>query len=452
MLAAALFALCSLGFAEPPSDSAIAAAADRLATQALAKPGAAGLQIAVARNGKFIVDKGYGLAELEHDAKTDENALFRIGSITKQFTAAAVMKLVEQGKIGLDDSITKYLPEYNTQGRAITIRHLLTHTSGIKSYTELKRVMVEEPEHEFTHQEMIDMVQNEPLAFEPGTKFAYCNTGYYLLGVIVERVSGKSYCELLQDEFFGPLQLSHTRCDSNSDIIKGRAQGYRGTGKKQLNDQGLAVGTPFAAGILIASAHDLVTWSDALASGKVVSAASYQQMTTPFELEGGQPDHYGFGLGTDEFEGHARVQHGGGIFGFNSMLERFPNDGLTIAVLSNSEAVSSDRVAQALSREALGIAEQPAISVPLPAADAKRCEGTYNVARAKLDITIAYRDGSLFAQGSGQPEFGLIYTGNGEFRASFDDAVRLVFDLSGDNPVQTFTLHQNGAALKATRK
>ena len=446
-------ALVCLSLAEPPSDAAISAAADKLAAETLSKAGAAGLSVAVARNGKVILSKGYGLAEIEHDAKADGDSLFRIGSITKQFTAAAIMRLVEQGKVGLDDPITKYLPSYNTQGRTITVRHLLTHTSGIKSYTEIKRIMVEEPEHEFKHQELIDMVQNEPLAFEPGTKWVYCNTGYYLLGMIVEQVSGKSYCEYLQDEFFGPLGLDHTRCDSNTEIIKGRAQGYAMSGKKLTNDKGLATGTPFAAGMLIASAHDLVVWADDLASGKVVSEASYKQMSTPFELADGSSTHYGFGLSIDEQFGHARVQHGGGIFGFNSMLERFPEDGLTVAVISNSEAIPAARVAQALGREALGVTDQPVpAEATLSPADASRCEGQYALPDVELEVTISQRDGKLFAQATGQPEFGLIFVGKGEFGASFDKEVRLVFDLSGEQPAKSFVLHQGGMSILASRK
>lgn len=450
-IAAALVSAC-IAFSEPPTDAAIAAVADKLAAQALSETGAAGLSVAVARNGKVILSKGYGLAEVEHDVKADGDSMFRMGSITKQFTAAAIMRLVEQGRISLDDPITKHLPGYNTHSREVTVRNLLTHTSGIKSYTDLKRIMVDEPEREFEHQAMLDMVQNEPLAFEPGTESAYCNTGYYLLGMIIENVSGKDYCEYLQDEFFGPLGLTHTRCDSNTEIIKGRAQGYTVAGEKLVNDRGLATGTPFAAGMLLASAHDLVVWADALAAGKVVSPASYTLMSTPFKLADGGPNDYGFGLVIDSLDGHARVQHGGGIFGFNSMLARFPDDGVTIAVISNSQSISSTRVADALSREALGLSE-PAAPVALSETEAARCEGVYAIPDAGFDVTITRRDGKLFSQGSGDPASVLIYLGKGEFKAwLYDKNARLVFDLAGDKPAPTFVLHEGGAALTAKRK
>jgi len=452
MTAALVFAC--IAFSERPTDAAITAAADRLAAQALSNPGAAGLSVAVARNGKVILSKGYGLAEVEHDAKADGNSMFRMGSITKQFTAAAIMRLVEQGRIGLDDPITRHLPEYNTQGREITVRHLLTHTSGIKSYTEIKRVMVDEPEREFTHREMLDMVQHEPLAFEPGTRFAYSNTGYYLLGMIIEDISGKDYCAYLQDEFFGPLGLTRTRCDSNTEIIKGRAQGYTVEGEKLVNDRGLATGTTFAAGGLLASAHDLVVWADALAAGKIVSQASYKLMSTPLKLVGGDAHDYGFGLFIDSLDGHARVQHGGDIFGFNSMLARFPDDDVAVAVISNSRSISSTRVANGLSRVALGVSEAAApVAVTLSETEAVRCEGVYAFPDTDWEMTITRRDGKLFSQSPGDPDSVMTYLGKGEFSALlYDKDVRLVFDLVGDKPAAAFVLLDGAAALTAKRK
>lgn len=452
-IAAALVSAC-IAFTEPPTDSAIAAAADKLAAEALSQSGAAGLSVAVARNGKVILSKGYGLAEVEHNVKANGDSMFRMGSITKQFTAAAIMRLVEQGKLELDDPITKHLPAYNVQGRKITIRHLLTHTSGIKSYTELKRIMVDEPEREFTRQEMLDMVQNEPLAFEPGAAFAYCNTGYYLLGMIIENVTGKDYCQYLQDDFFGPLGLKHTRCDSNTEIIKDRAQGYTVEGEKLVNDRGLATGTTFAAGGLLASAHDLVVWADALAAGKVVSPASYKLMTTSFALAGGGASDYGFGHFIDSLDGHARLQHGGDIFGFNSMLARFPEDGVTIAVISNSQPISSTRVANRLSRAALGVPEATApVAVALSETEAARCEGVYAFPDSDWEITITQRDGNLLLQSPGDPDSPMTYLGKGEFRSVlYDKEVRLIFDLAGDKPAPTFVLHDPPAALTAKRK
>lgn len=452
-LIAAVASAC-LAVADPPTDAVIAAAADQLAAEALSKAGAAGLAVAVARDGKVIISKGYGVAEVEHDVEANGNSMFRVGSITKQFTAAAIMRLVEQGRIGLDDSITKHLPKYNTQGREITIRHLLTHSSGIRSYTEVTRIMVDQPEREFTHQELIDMVQDEPLAFEPGSKVVYSNTGYYLLGMIIEKMSGKDYGDYLQAEFFGPLGLTRTRCDSNTEIIKGRAQGYALAGDRLVNDRGLAPGTPFAAGALLSSAHDLVVWADALAAGKVVSEGSYKLMSTPFKSAEGGAHDYGFGLFIDSFEGHARIQHGGSIFGFNSMLARFPDDRVTVAVLSNSQPISAERIAHALSRAALGLTEPAApVAVPITEAEAIRCEGVYTFPNAGWDVTIARRDGKLFSQASDDRPFEMTYLGKGEFSTFlYEKDARIVFDLAGDGPAPELVLKEGGGVLTAKRK
>lgn len=453
IVAAALASACIV-VCEPPTDAAIASAADKLAAQTLAETGAVGLSVAVARHGRVILSKGYGLAEVEHDVKATADSMFRMGSITKQFTAAAIVRLVEQGKIGLDDPIAKHVHGYNTQGREITIRHLLTHTSGIKSYTKVRRIMVDEPEREFSRQEILDMVQNEPLEFEPGTRFEYSNTGYFLLGMVIENVSGKQYCSYLQDEFFAPLGLTRTRCDSNLEIIKGRAQGYTIAGDELVNDRGLATGTSFAAGGLLASAHDLVVWADALAAGKVVSPASYKQMSTPFALAGGAVSGYGFGLFIDSLDGHARIQHGGDIFGFNAMLARFPDDDVTVAVMSNSLPVSSTRLATLLSRAALGLSDgtRPVL-VALSDTEAARCEGVYTFPDTDWELTITRRGDKLLLRSPGSRDSEMTYLGGGEFKAVlYDKDVRLAFDLAGDKPATSFILHDPPAALTAHRK
>lgn len=454
MLFAAALASACMACSAPPTDAQITAAVDRLAAEAVSTGGTAGLSIAVARDGRLILSKGYGLAEVEHDVAATADTMFRAGSITKQFTAAAIMRLVEQGKVGLDEPVTTHLPGYNTHGREITIRHLLTHTSGIKSYTDLVEIMREAPERVFTHHELIGRVQNEPLAFEPGTQFAYNNTGYYLLGMIIEKVSGKDYAAYLRDEFFVPLGLTRTRCDANAEIIKGRAQGYAMEGDTLINDRGLATSTPFAAGALIASAHDLVVWAEALAAGRVVSPASYKAMSTPFPLVGGGANDYGFGLIIDALDGHARVQHGGNIFGFSAMLARFPDDGVTVAVLSNTQSFSAARLAQALSREALGLADPyAAAAVSLSEADAAKCVGVYEFPGQGWGFTITRRDGKMFAKASDDAESAMTYAGKGEFRVvMYDKDARLVFDLTGDGPAPAVVLHEGGAALTAKRK
>jgi CubicO group peptidase (beta-lactamase class C family) len=341
--------------AVPPDEATLRSRVDAIAGESLTEPGAAGLSIGLARNGSIVVAKGYGWADLEFDAPADSQTMFRIGSVTKQFTAAAIMRLIEQGKLSLDDNLHKHLPEYPTQGHAVTIRNLLNHTSGIKSYTDLVDEWERVQPLELAHDELLALVRDKAFDFAPGEKWHYNNTAYYMLGMIIENVGGGSYGEFMSKDVFTPLQLQRTRCDSNSDLIKNRAQGYRLLKGKVVNDRPLGMSQPGAAGALLSTGEDLVKWSMALTSGGVVTPESFTLMTTPTVLPDGQDTHYGFGLAIDEFEGHRRIQHGGGIFGFNSMLLWLPDVDLHIAVISNGEAVASTRIADRIARAALGI-------------------------------------------------------------------------------------------------
>ncbi len=324
-----------------------------LVAGALERPGAVGLSVAVAIGDELVLAGGYGIAEVEHDVPANVDTMFRIGSVTKQFTAAAIMRSVEKGDVELDQLITEYLPDFPTQGQEVTVLHLLTHTSGIKSYTGLGREWQRVVSLELDHQELLALFQDEPFDFAPGERFLYNNSGYYLLGMILEEVSEKSYADLVQTELVQRLGLKRTRYGSNTDLIKNRAQGYQMADGELANDALIGMSQPGAAGALLSTAQDLVRWQQALVSGKVVSPDSYQLMTTPFMLNDGSETKYGFGLGLGVMDGHPVVQHGGGIFGFNSMLAYYPEEELSVAVISNSEAFPSGGLAARIARAAL---------------------------------------------------------------------------------------------------
>ncbi len=335
-----------------PTDKALIAKIDALAARALENPGAAGLSIAVSRGDKVILSKGYGKADLENGVAATDASVFRIASVTKQFTAAAILRLAEQGKIQLDDDFTKYV-DYPTHGKTVTIRHLLTHTSGIKNYTDVPGFF-EDVARDKAPEQVLDSVRDLPLDFEPGTKWAYSNTNYHLLGMIIEKVSGVSYAKHMQDEFFTPLGLTHTRYDVASDVIPGRARGYGVIDGVSANASYLSMTIPYAAGGLLSTAGDLVRWQIALVSGKVVSPESYKQMTTAAELSDGSKAPYGFGLFMSDVDGHPNFMHEGGIPGFNSILVYFTEEKLTVAVISNSPGASAGELAAEIAREAFG--------------------------------------------------------------------------------------------------
>jgi len=421
---------------------------DALAAEQLAKPGGVGLSIAVAQKGKVLLEKGYGKADLEFDVPADEQTMFRIGSVTKQFTAALVMRLVEQKKLALDDELAKFVPDFPLQGHKVTILQLLQHTSGVKSYTDVGEAWKKVWPLELSDAELLALVKDAPFDFEPGSEWRYNNTGYYLLGMVLEKVAGKSYAEQLQTEVCAPLGLARTRYDSNRDLIRNRAQGYGLEGDKLVNDHILGMRQPGAAGGIVSTAGDLVRWQMALTSGKVVKPESFAQMRTPGRLANGKETHYGFGLQIDEWEGKPRVLHGGGIHGFNSMLLWLPGEDLHVAVISNGEPLSSKKLADAISFAALGIDKPAAKDEPIPAELIARLVGDYVFAGLKLDSRIFEREGKLMVQAKGQGAFRILWQGGLEFRAEFDTDVKLVFAEDG----KSLVLHQGGRKAEGARK
>lgn len=449
VLAAGFAMVIPTALAQPPSDSELAEKVDAAVAEALAEPGAAGLSVAVSRAGQVILAKGYGPADAEFSIPLSADSILRIGSVTKQFTAAAVMRLVEAGKVSLDATVQTYVPDFPQKEWPVTVRHLLTHTSGIWSYTDDEKFMGRDSSLELTPTELIATFKDKPLEFEPGTKFNYSNSAYYLLGVVVEKASGKPYAAYVQDELFGPLGLTRTRYESNAEIIPGRAQGYTLKDGKLANDQALGADVPGAAGSLLSTAGDLVRWEIALSSGKVVSPGSYALMTTSAVLADGKETGYGFGLRINEWEGRRRVWHGGGIFGFNSLLVALPDDGVTVAVITNSDAMSPRNIADAVARLALGLADFEPKDLALSPADLTRYCGEFAFEGIPLEIRLFERDGKVWGRATGQEEARLLYQGEGEFRASFDENVKFVFAAgSGDS----FVLHQGGGTIGAKRK
>lgn len=330
-------------------DGALIAMIDGVAERALQNPGAAGLSIGVAQRERVILIKGYGKADLENGVDATSASVFRIASVTKQFTAAAILRLFERGRLGLDDDFTKYV-DYPTQGKKVSIRHLLTHTSGIRDYTDVPGFFENGVSRDLPPENVLDGVRGLPLEFEPGTKWAYSNTGYHLLGMIIEKVTGVAYAKHMQDEFFTPLGLTGTRYDIGPEVIPGRARGYGVINGAAANASHLSMTIPYSAGGLLSTGGDLVKWQLALRGGNAVSPESYRLMTTPTTLADGSSAGYGFGLFMSEVDGHRNFMHEGGIPGFNSILVYFTEEDLSIAVISNSSAVSAGTVAADIAR------------------------------------------------------------------------------------------------------
>lgn len=334
---------------------------DSLALASIEGGSVAALSIGVKRGGDLLLTKGYGLADIENGVSATAETVYRIGSITKQFTAAAVMQLVEAGQIDIDASMTEYLPDYPAAGQDVTIRHLLTHTSGIKSYTGLAS-WAPKKTLDLSDEELVDLFKDEPVDFAPGERFLYNNSGFYLLGMIIEAVSGESYRDYLDAHVFGPLGMSRSLYCDERPIVPGRAEGYEQDGGELVNAEYLSMNQPGAAGALCSTVPDLLLWTSALRSGRVVSGASYGQMTISGTLNSGDDTGYGFGLGVGDLGGNSSVAHGGGINGFSTMMAHYMESDLDIVVLSNTASEDAGRVAQTIARWALGL--EVAVEIP----------------------------------------------------------------------------------------
>lgn len=349
--------LTTLAATRAAASTGLEEAVTAIANEAVTSGSAVGLSIGIARGDEILLAKGYGVADVELAVPATKETVHRIGSITKQFTAAAILLLVEEKKLSLDDPITRFLPDYPVGEHKITIRHLLQHTSGIKSFTSLPSYR-KQIRTDTSHEEIINRFKDTPPNFAPGEKFRYCNSGYYLLGVIVEKVSEKSYAEFLQERIFQPLDLKHTVYDKHARIIPNRASGYaRGRGGPR-NAPYVSMTQPFAAGALVSTAEDLIAWQRGLVSGKLLSADTHKLMTTPGKLNDGKPINYGLGVFIRKVDGHQAVRHGGGINGFRSDLVYYPDIDCTIAVLANSESTNPAKLSDRIAKHLFGAAEK----------------------------------------------------------------------------------------------
>jgi CubicO group peptidase (beta-lactamase class C family) len=311
-----------------------------------------GLSVAVARDGAVIKKQGYGVANLELRTPASSETVYELGSVTKQFTAAAVMLLIEDGRIRLDDSIRKFFPEAPPAWNGITIRHLLTHTSGIQNHvaipgwlTVFKTSILSE--NSPTRDELLRLFFRLPLEFQPGETWSYDNTGYYLLGIIVEKVSGQSYWQFLDARIFRPLGMGATRSTDPEPLVPNRASGYGWKNGRFENRPILAPFIAFSAGSILSTVEDMSKWSAALEGERLLKKSSLDQMWTAAKTRNGDeaPFNYGFGWFIDSYHGHRIFQHSGGTPGFSSLIYRFPDDRLSVIILTNHSDCILDQLA-----------------------------------------------------------------------------------------------------------
>jgi CubicO group peptidase (beta-lactamase class C family) len=302
-----------------------------------------GLALLVARGGTILQAEGFGLANVELQVPVKPETVFQSGSVGKQFTATAVMMLMEEGEVGLDDPLTKYFADAPASWKDVTVRELLSHTAGFGDYPEKFDFR-----KDWTEDEELKLVESIPLAYPPGTKWEYSNLGYLTLGVLIHRVTGEFYGDFLRQRIFQPLGMQTTRIISEADIVPNRAAGYRLLKGELKNQEWVAptVNTT-ADGSLYFSLLDLAKWDAALYTEKLLKRSSFEQMWTPAKLKNGQPnkDGYGFGWFIEERHGHRVISHDGAWQGFETNITRYVNDQLTVVVLTNLAGAKLDGIA-----------------------------------------------------------------------------------------------------------
>ena len=402
--------------------------------------------VLVARDGKTLLDKGYGFANLEWQVPNTPTTKFRLGSITKQFTAASILLLEERGKLKTDDPVKKYMPDAPAAWDKVTIFHVLTHTSGIPSFTSFPDYPSREWEA-MTPQQLVDWFRDKPLEFEPGTKWNYSNSGYVLLGYLIEKISGQSYAEFVQQNIFTPLGMKDSGYDSNSAIIERRAAGYS-RGKDGAENAGFVNMTiPLSAGALYSTTEDLLRWEQGLFGGKVLSPASLARMTTPFKQD------YAFGLGVSTKNGHKMIAHDGGIQGFNTSLAYYPDDKLVVAVLANLNGPAAGEIASSLGQVAHGekvVLTSERKEINLPRETLAKYAGNYALTPA-VTLSITVEDGRLMSQANQQPKRTLFAESESMFFRK-DANVQIEFVKNDKGEITGLVVHQGGQEIKGVKK
>jgi CubicO group peptidase (beta-lactamase class C family) len=399
-----------------------------------------GLSLAIVKNGEIVKAAGYGMANLEHNVAARPETVYQSGSVGKQFTATLVMMLVEEGKMNLDDHISKYIADAPAIWKDITIRHLLTHTSGISNglYGQINM------RQNYTEDELVKKIASIPLDFQPGEKWNYSNPGYVMLGILVHKATGKFYGDLLQEKIFKPLGMNTARIINESDIIPNRAAGYRLVRGELKNQEWVSPALNTTAdGSLYFTVLDMARWDAALYTEKLLKKSSLDLMYTPVKLNSGKTHNYGFGWAFSDVNGRRLIEHGGAWQGFTTHIARYVDDRLTVIVLTNRAGANPGRIAHevaGLYSPALRPSERKEIKVDPKSLD--EYAGEYQLAPG-FTITVTREGDRLMGQATGQMKFELFAESQTKFFLKAVDAqVTFVRDASGK--VTHLILHQGG--------
>jgi CubicO group peptidase (beta-lactamase class C family) len=386
--------------------------------------GGPGVAVAVLAGGEVVHRKAYGMADLEWGTRLSPDCSFRIASLTKQFTATAILRLEQQGRLSIDAPLDAHLADFDARGRRLTLRHLLNHTCGIRNHDDGRGPRTSRPT--LARDQVLEEVKRAPFVSEPGERYQYCNSAYLLLGAVIEAVSGSPYEAFLAAEFFGPLGMRRTHLFDPDDIVPMRAHGYVRGRRGFHNARPDPLNWSHSAGNLCSTLDDLAIWDLALREGRVLDPAAFERMITPTRLADGEIYPYGFGWGTASYGGRALHHHTGGISGFACQMARLTYEPLTVIVLSNLYLFPFDAVTRGLLRVALDLPEPQSAERPAAPAELRACVGTF-----------ANRDGARVTVGQqGLDPAGLHALGEGRFCARADPEVEYRFSERRDGAYQ----------------
>ncbi|HET6200593.1 MAG TPA: serine hydrolase [Candidatus Acidoferrales bacterium] len=425
----------------------------------MAKEHIPGAEVGIYHRGQILLAKGYGLADVELDVPVTPETVFQSGSVGKQFVSAAIMMLVEEGKVGLDDSITKYFPDAPASWKPILMKNLLSHTSGLAEYESEERVGANGPFYirlDFTEDQLLKKTEALPIEFAPGEKWAYRNTNYLLLGIMIHKVTGKFYADYLTEHIFKPLGMTSTRLISDADIIPNRSSGYELDGDKLRNQTWVSpTFNSTADGTLYFNVLDLAKWDGALYGTSLLKQSSLNRIWTVYPLNNGGPNpaHYGFGWEINTLNGHKIIEHGGAWQGFTCDISRYVDDSLTVVVLTNLDAGNPAQMAHHIA----GLLN-PALMPPPPkqhtevAVDPKLFDGYvggYQLAPGFV-LTVTRENDHLFVQATGQQKLQLFPEGPRDYFLKPVDA-QITFVTGSDGRATELILHQGGMDQRAKR-
>ncbi|KQV45913.1 hypothetical protein ASE26_14635 [Duganella sp. Root198D2] len=415
------------------------------------KPNWPGATVIVTRDGKPVFRKAYGLANVAENTPMQPEMQLRIGSITKQFTAISILMLAEQGKLSVTDDVRKFLPDFPDKGSRITIEHLLQHTSGIPNYTALKAFR-ELPDEGVTLTQVFDVFAREPLDFAPGERHSYSNSGYFLLGLIVEKLSGMKYHDFVAKNIFDPLGMQDTAHEGFERSAKRHIKGHRLNGKEIVAVKDIDVTLAYSAGALVTTVDDMARWDAAVSCGKLLKPATWGQAFTACRLPKDAPCNYGYGWNIGTLAGHKMIHHGGSIPGFTAQALRLPDDKVFVAVLTNGNggAVNTPVIAYKAAGIAIGqpFADFKPIALAPEALEA--FVGTY-VSPDKMKRVVRRDGDKLVMQREGREAAPIMAHAPDSFFME-GSLASLEFQRGADGKVRSLLVRQPGADETALRQ